>query len=124
MSQITCRTSSTTSTPRTKGKTIRRNLCKPLAPSSDAASSTSLGTCVSPAKLVNATNGTDCQVMMRVATKKKESGSMSQLCPMKFIPVTWVTTQLTTPDSVSNIQPQTTVAVSGGIAQASRRPAE
>jgi hypothetical protein len=80
MSQMICRSNSTSSTGRMNGNVMNRKRCHGLDPSSSAASITSPGTWVSPAKVVKATNGTDCHVMMTVATKKKLIGSMSQLC--------------------------------------------
>ena len=71
---------------------MNRNRWNPVEPSSVAASSTSLGTWVRPANVVKATNGTDCQVMITVATKKKLSGSISQLWPMKSRPKTVLST--------------------------------
>jgi len=61
------------------GRMMPKNRCRPLAPSSAAASSTSSDTWVSPANDEKATNGTDIQMTMTLATMKKVVGVSSQL---------------------------------------------
>ena len=59
------------------------------------------------------------------STKKNDHGSMQpRVVRPVVVPVMVLSAQLTTPYWVSKIQPQTTVAASGGIAQASSRPTE
>jgi hypothetical protein len=66
-----------------------------------------------------------CQTMMIVSTIMNDHGSMSHEWLLKsFVPVRVFRNQFTSPYWVSKIQPQTTVADSGGIAHARRRPIE
>ncbi|GMA89162.1 hypothetical protein GCM10025868_44120 [Angustibacter aerolatus] len=70
---------------------------------------------------MKATNGTDCQTITSAATAKNDSGLISHEWPWASIP-SRPSRKFTTPYWLSNIQPQITIDVSAGIAQASSRP--
>src|SRR6266702_3852460 len=104
---------------RSTGRISDRKVCQAPAPSTRMASYSSRGIAVSPAYSVRATNGIACQTMIRVMIAKVDRPVSNQLWLEKSPRPAALSTQLTTPNWVSNSHCQTTVAVSGGVAQAS-----
>src|SRR6266487_3113034 len=103
---------------RSTGRISDRKVCQAPAPSTRMASYSSRGIAVSPAYSVRATNGIACQTMIRVMIAKVDRPVSNQLWLEKSPRPAALSTQLTTPNWVSNSHCQTTVAVSGGAAPA------
>src|SRR5215468_9693021 len=105
------------------GKVISRNARHRLAPSIDAASSSSLETWVRPAYNVIATNGIAPQTISEMITPQPLQGFASQSWWVKFPTPSLVNVQLATPNSKSIIHDQIEMATTTGVAQTKINPA-
>src|SRR5204862_4265857 len=88
-----------------------------LAPSVVAASTSSFGTWVSPAKTISVTNGIAPQTTSDVMIAQPLQVLANQSWWLKFPTWRYVSSQLATPNSKSTIQDQTATATTTGIAQ-------